>query len=283
MSTAVEQRAPVERRRRPQGKVPGLGVALPGRRTYRVWQRNRDVFFQLWRAELAPPLIEPVMMFLALGLGLGTYVELFGDVEYIQFLAPGVLAMFPMFAATFDALFGAYFKMDRHGTYDAIRSSPVRIEEVVAGEAAWAATRSALNALLILVAMAALSPFVDLIRSPLILLTLPVGFLTGLLFACIGLAYTSRARSVSQLTYFFSLFILPMFWLSGGFFPLEALPVWAKTIAWFTPLMHAVELNRGLVTGDVGWAHLGHLVWLAVVTVPALWLALFAMRDRLVK
>jgi lipooligosaccharide transport system permease protein len=281
-TTAQPPSAPVSHRR-DQGKLPFLGVALPGRRTYRVWQRNRDVFFQLWRAELTPPLVEPVMMFLALGLGLGTYVELTGDVEYIQFLAPGVLAMFPMFAATFDSLFGAYFKMDRHGTYDAILASPVRLEEVIAGEAAWAATRSALNAVLILVAMVALTPFFDLIHSPLILLTVPAAFLVGVLFASLGLAFTSRAHSVSQLTYFFSLFILPMFWLSGGFFPVEALPGWAQTLSWFMPLYHAVQLNRGLVTGDLAWPHLGHLAWLAIVTLPALWLALRGMRERIVK
>ncbi|MQA00647.1 MAG: ABC transporter permease [Dehalococcoidia bacterium] len=269
--------------RRRGGVLPWLGVAVPGRRTYRVWQRNRDVFFQLWRAELMPPLVEPVIMFVALGLGLGTYVELTGDTEYIQYLGPGVLAMFPMFASVFESLFGAYFRMDQHGTYAAILSTPARPEEIIAGDAAWAATRGAINAALILVVMVALTPVYGLIESPLALLTIPAAFVLGAVLGSLGLAYTSQARSISQLTYFFSLFVLPMFWFSGGFFPLESLPGWATAVAWFTPLLHAVELNRGLVTGDIGWAHLGHLAWLVAVFFPAFWLALWTMRRRLVE
>lgn len=264
------------------GVVPWLGVAIPGRRSFRVWQRNRDVFFQLWKAELVPPVLEPIMMFLALGLGLGTYVELTGDVEYIQFLAPGVLAMFTMFAAVFEALWGAYFRLDRHGTYEAILATPTRPEEIIAGEILWAASRGAINAVLILAVVVALTPVYDLVQSPLAPLTVVAAFCTGILFGAFGQAYVSIARSVSQLNYFFSLFVLPMFWFSGGFFPLDELPSWASTAAWFTPLYHAVEVNRALITGEVGLGLLGHVAWLGLVTFPAVWLALRTMRRRII-
>jgi lipooligosaccharide transport system permease protein len=270
-------------RRRPAGRMPVLGVAMPGKRAFRVWQRNLDVFLQLWKTELIWPLVEPVIMFLALGLGLGTYVQLTGDTDYIRFLGPGVLAMFPMWAASFEGLWGAYFRMDRHGTYDAILATPVRVEEIFAGEVMWAGTRGVISAVLILVVMLVLTPFYGLLQSPLALFTVVSAFLNGAVFAGLGLAFTSRARAISQLNYFVSLLLLPMFWFSGGFFPLDRLPDWAQTLAWFMPLYHAVELNRGLVSGDVGLAHLGHVVWLAVVAIPTTWLALFAMRDRLVK
>lgn len=270
-------------RGREWGVVRGLGVAIPGRRSVRVWQRNRDVYFQLWKTELLPPLLEPIMMFVALGLGLGTYVTLSGDSDYIQFLGPGVLAMFTMFAAVFEALWGAYFRLDQHGTYAAILATPARPEEIIAGEILWAASRGAINAVLILVVMLALTPFWDVVESPLAILAVPVAFGTGVLFGAFGQAYVSVARSVSQLNYFFSLFILPMFWFSGGFFPLDELPGWASVLSWFTPLYHGVELNRGLVSGDLNWGHLGHLAWLLVVTPPALWLALWAMRRRIVE
>ena len=269
-------------RRREWGVVPWLGIAIPGHRSLNVWRRNRDVFLQLWKAEFVPPLLEPVIMFLALGLGLGTYVQLSGDVDYIQFLGPGVMAMFAMFAAVFESLWGAYFRLDRHGTYRAILATPTRAEEITAGEILWAASRGTMNATLILVVMVALTPVYDLVHSPLALLTIPVAFLSGILFGACGQAYVSQARAVSQLNYFFSLFVLPMFWFGGGFFPLGGLPEWAVTAAWFTPLYHVVELNRGLITGDVGWSHLGHLTWLIAVLPPTVWLALWAMRRRIV-
>jgi lipooligosaccharide transport system permease protein len=278
----ISPEAPRPRPRRPRGELPVLGLAVPGWLTYRVWQRNRDVFFQLWRAELLPPLLEPIVTLLGLGLGLGAYVQLGGDLEYVQFLGPGVLVAFPMFVATFEALFGAYFRMTQHGTYDAMVATPVRPEEIVAGEIAWAATRMTINTALIILVLVVFTPWWGLVGSPLILLTLPIAFLTGVVIGALGIAFTSRARSVSQLSYFFSLFILPMFWFSGGFFPLDEFPAWAQTVAWFFPLTHAVELSRALVTGDVYIGLLGNVLWLAVAAIPTFWLGMFAMKKRIV-
>lgn len=281
---SARETAPTRRRIRTSewGVVPALGIAIPGRRSLRVWQRNRDVFFQLWKAELLPPTLEPIIMFLALGLGLGTYVQLGGETEYIQFLGPGVLAMFAMFASIFESLWGAYFRLDQHGTYAGILATPARPEEIVAGEILWAASRGALNATLILAVMLALTPAFGLVESPLAVLAIPVSFVVGLLFGSMGQAYVSQARSVSQLNYFFSLLILPMFWFSGGFFPLDDLPGWASTAAWFTPLYHAVELNRGVISGSLGWSLLAHVAWLLVVLPPVAWLALRMMRGRII-
>ena len=157
---------------------------------------------------------------------------------------------------------------DQHRTYAAILATPTRPEEIVAGEVLWAATRGAINATLIVVVMIALTPVYGLVQSPLVVLTIPASLLAGIAFGSFGQTYVSRARSVSQLNYFFSLFVLPMFWFSGGFFPLDGLPTWAVTAAWFTPLYHAVELNRQLITGQVEWSALGHLAWLLVVALP---------------
>jgi lipooligosaccharide transport system permease protein len=283
VSTRPTATTPPPGNRRPRGELPYVRLAIPGRLSFRVWQRNRDVFFQLWKAELLPPLLEPMVTLLGLGLGLGAFVHLGGDVEYVQFLAPGILVAFPMFVATFEALYGAYFRMTQHGTYDAIAATPVRPEEIVAGEIAWAATRMTLNTGLIALVLVAFTPWLDLVQSPLIVLTIPIAFLTGLLIGSVGIAFTSRARSVSQLSYFFSLFILPMFWFSGGFFPIDELPGWAQTLAWFFPLTHAVDLSRGLVSGDVHGGLVVNLAWLAVATVPAFWLGLAAMKQRIVK
>jgi lipooligosaccharide transport system permease protein len=127
-----------------------------------------------------------------------------------------------------------------------------------------------------------LTPWLHLVQSPLILLTIPMSFVTGLLIGALGIAFTSRARSVSQLAYFFSLFILPMFWFSGGFFPTDDLPGWAETLAWFFPLSHAVTLSRGLVSGDVSMSLLGDVAWLTIAAVPAIWLGIIGMKQRIV-
>ena len=68
--------------------------------------------------------------------------------------------------------------------------------------------------------------------------------LAGLLFSSLAMAYTSTVRSSSQLSYFFSLAGVPMFWISGGFFPLDDLPGWAQVLAWLPPVFHAIEIYR---------------------------------------
>lgn len=265
------------------GVIPWLGIAIPGRLSYRVWQRNRDVFFRLWKAEILPPTIEPIVTLIGLGLGLGGYVTLGGDEEYVQFLAPGMLMVFPMFVAMFEALFGSYFRMDQHGTYAAIHSTPVRPEEIVLGDITWAASRMAGNTALIIVILVALTPWLGLISSPLVVLTIPLAFFVGLVIAGLAIAFTSIARAISQLSYFFSLFVLPMFWFSGAFFPTNDLPDWAATASGMFPLFHAVEIARALTTGDGLGATLDNLLWLIVVTPFALWLGLWAMRRRIIQ
>ncbi|MDA1010675.1 MAG: ABC transporter permease [Chloroflexi bacterium] len=265
------------------GVVPWLGIAIPGRAFYPVWQRNRDVFFRLWRAEVLPPTIEPLVTLLGLGLGLGGYVSLGGDISYVQFLAPGMLMVFPMFAAMFEALFGSYFRMEQHGTYRAIQATPVRPEEIVLGDITWAGTRMAFSTVLVLGVLLALTPWLDFINSPFVLLTIPLSFVTGLVIAGVSIAFTSIARSISQLSYFFSIYVLPMFWLSGAFFPTDDLPNWAVVAAGFFPLYHAVELSRALTTGVFDWSHLGNFGILLAFLVPSLWLGIWAMRRRIVR
>jgi lipooligosaccharide transport system permease protein len=72
-----------------------------------------------------------------------------------------------------------------------------------------------------------------------------------------------------------------MFMFSGIFFPLDRLPGWVQTLAWFMPLRHAVELMRALlVNGDPAGA-LRAALWLAVVTVAVFPVPLRLLRRRL--
>lgn len=283
---ADTRRTPGRASRRPPrryGALPGLGIALPGWRAFAVWRRHWAVFRPSWRSELVAPALEPVITFGAMGLGLGAYVELgAGEPEYIAFIAPGVLAMFPMFAGEFDALFGTYRRLHEEGTYDAIVATPVRVEEASLGDIMWAATRSMMSAAVILLVVLALTPRYDIVQSPLAPLVVLAAGMTGLALGGLAIAAATWARSISQLGTFFSLYSVPMFWVSGGFFPLDELPGWAQRLAWFLPLTHNVELNRDLIGGHLDWGTAGHFAWLAVAIVPSLWVALWAMRRRLV-
>ena len=253
-----------------------LDVSL---RSLRVWQRNRDVYLQLWKSELIWPLVEPLITLFALGVGLGGLVELESGQSYIEFIAPGLLAVWPMWSASAECGWGSFFRMENQRTFDAIVATPVSIEDVITGEILWGASRALISTAYILVVITAWG----LVDSPLALLVLPAAVIPGIMFASISLSYTSVAWSISSLNYFFAVFITPMFWLAGVFFPVERLPEWAQTAAWWLPATHAVKVYRALTSGDLGWSHLGDVVWMVVVAAAFYVVALYSMRRRLVK
>ena len=257
-----------------------MGVSY---RSYRVWQRNRDVVLRLWFAELVPPILGPLIMLSALGLGLGAFVELGGGQDYIKFLTPGILAIFPMLWAMFDCGWGAYGRMNMQGIYDAVIATPLNVEDVIGGEIFWGSTRGAFQAVHILIAAALFTPAYHIIESPLAVLAIPNAFLGGILFGSIAMSFTSIAPSMSAYNFLWAFVINPMFWFGGAFYPLERLPHGLDVLAQFIPLTHIVAINRGLIEGDLHWSHLGNLAVVCAMAAAFFWLAIWSMRRRLIK
>jgi len=247
--------------------------------TYRVWQRNRDSFLRQWTAEAGGFLVEPLVMLTAMSFGLGGYVGEIQGVSYGSFVAPGVLVAYAMFHSAFEATFGSYMRMETHRIYDGIIATPVNVDELVLGDASWAATRSLLAAVAVLL----IATLFGLIHSPWALLTLPVAFLTGVVFAAMALMLVGVAPSIGTLNNFFTIFITPMFFFSGIFFPLDRFPDLLEKVTWLLPLTHAAYVSRGLTLGNLSWTMaLSGLVLVAyaVVTLP---IAVRLMRRRLIK
>lgn len=250
---------------------------------WRVWQRHRDVLLTLWKSEFVAQLAEPVIVIFALGLGLGQFVELSSGEDYVVFLAPGLIAMFAMFAAVFECSWGSYVRLEMQGTYRAIMATPVSVDDIITGELLWGTTRAMITGSYILLVAVLLNPWFHMVESPLAILVVPLLFLPGMLFSCISLCFASVARAMSQFSYFFNLVINPMFWFGGAFFPFDELPEWAQVLGWFIPLTHVVDINRGLMQGELHWSLLGDLAWIIAATAIFYWLALVGMRRRLIE
>jgi lipooligosaccharide transport system permease protein len=248
-------------------------------RAVRVWQRNRDVYLRLWKAEVVWPAVEPLVTLAALGIGLGSLVTLESGQEYVDFIGPGMLAVWPMWASAGECGWGSFFRMENQRTFEAVIATPVSVDDVVTGEIMWGASRGLISAVYVLGLVAAFGA----VGSALAILALPLAVLAGLMFAAISLAYTSVARSVSSLNYFFGAFVTPQFWLAGVFFPLDRLPEWGQKAAWWIPATHAVNVYRGLTDGQVRWSYLEDIGWMAVVFLLFYALALYGLRRRLIK
>jgi len=248
------------------------------KRAFRVWQRNFTVYTKLYKSSLALNFVEPILYLAALGLGLGAFVQQINGVPYIQFIAPGIIASSSMFAAIYECTYGTYVRMTYQKTFDAILATPVSIDDLIAGELMWGATKSLLYGTIIIIVIS----LFGLVDSPLIILVIPVLFITGLIFAEISVIFTALVPGIDSFNYFYTLFMTPMFLFSGIFFPLDNLSPIVSKIAFFTPLYHLVNICRGLASGQLALC-IWDTVWIVAVVVLLAPYAFRLMRRRVIK
>lgn len=244
-----------------------------------VWQRNLDAFLRTYRVNFIPPFIEPVLYLLALGFGLGTYIETVDGIPYLVFIAPALVSISVMYSSFFECTYSSFVRMYYQKTFDAIIATPVSIDEVIAGEMLWGATRGMIYATLMLPVLL----IFGVVAMPSSLLLIPFAFLAGLLFASIGMCFTAITPGIDALNYPSFLFITPMFLFSGTFFPLDLLPEPIQYFAFAAlPLTHVVSINRAITLPAFSPTNLFSLAWIAAATVLFFLLAIRLMRRRLI-
>jgi lipooligosaccharide transport system permease protein len=248
-------------------------------RSLKVWQRNKDVFMKDIKLNFLPPFLEPILYLFALGFGLGKFVESIDGVPYARFIAPALIAVSVMYASFFECSYSSYVRMYYQKTFDAIIATPLTIEDVIAGELLWGATRSMINAT-VMIPVIALFGLIDLKYS---LLIIPFAFMGGLLFAAIGMCFTAITPNIMSINYPVLLFITPMFLFSGTFFPLSALPVPIQYFATaFLPLTHIVNAIRTLSYGMLSSSLVFDVAWVLFVGMALLVLSINLMKRRLI-
>ncbi len=249
----------------------------------RVWERNFMVYRQNWLISFLPPIMEPLLYLTAFGIGIGALVGKItyaGDaVSYAAFIAPALIAFNIMNNAFFENTYGSYVRMYYQKTFDAMMATPLSVNEIITGEIVWGGTKSLIATIIMMTVIS----FFGLIRYPEGLLMIPLAFLCGMAFGCIGMYFTSIIHHIDLFNLPFFLFITPMFLFSGTFFPIENLPQWAQSLAMFLPLTHLVSLTRDLCYGRVHAAMIGPLTYFFVFTLVFYFLALYKMRRRLIK
>ncbi len=246
---------------------------------WRLWQRDASIYRRTYKLNILPNFFEPVFYLLAMGLGIGGYLTRIDGVEYMDFIAPGLIATAAMFGTSFEVTFNCFVKLEFGKVYDAIMATPCSIEDIGLGELLWGTTRAAIYGIVFLAITAAFG-----VVHTWWALAAPIGIvLIGMMFSVIGLAFTAAVPEIDYFTYYWTLFLTPMFLFSGIFFPLDKFPDWAQTAAWFVPLHHAVDMMRALtLTGDI-WRALGAGLWMTVFTGALFVLPLNLLHRRLVK
>ncbi|HWR59115.1 MAG TPA: ABC transporter permease [Thermodesulfovibrionales bacterium] len=253
-------------------------ISLNLKRAVRVWQRNFTVYTKLYLSSLALNFVEPVLYLAALGLGLGAFVKEINGVPYIKFMAPGIIASSSMFAAIYECTYGTYVRMTYQKTFDAILATPVSVDDLIAGELMWGATKSAIYGTIIMIVISAFG----LVDSALVVLAIPLLFIAGLVFAEISVMFVAVVPGIDSFNYFYTLLMTPMFLFSGIFFPLDNLPPIVAKIAFFTPLYHLVNMCRAFSAGNISMSA-GDVAWIVVVALLLAPYPFRLMRRRIIK
>jgi len=155
-------------------------------------------------------------------------------------------------------------------------NAPVTLDDVLLAEMLWAAFKSLFTVTAILGVMLALG----ISHSPKLLVAWPVLLAVGVTFSCIALIFNALAQGYDFFTYYFTLFLTPMMFLSGVFFPREQLPDMVQWLANVLPLTHAVQLVRPLFLDQWPDNVLLHASVLVAYTVVGFWVALALTRRR---
>jgi lipooligosaccharide transport system permease protein len=219
----------------------------------RVVEREARVFQRLWRSSVYSSFVTPVLFLAAIGLGLGGLVdERNGNVaglDYLTFVAPGLLAASAMQTAAGESLWPVMAGTKWLRTFHAMVATPLGAADVYSGFVAWAAARVAISATAFLIVAAVLGG----VPSFWGVLAVPVAVLCAAAFAAPLAAFAATQDVDIAFPLILRLGIVPLFLFSGTFFPIDQLPGWLRPVSAASPLWHAVELCRAATTGSVDW------------------------------
>jgi lipooligosaccharide transport system permease protein len=269
-------------RRAGQAPPPGVASWSLAVRALRSWLTN---YRRTWQGTIYSSVLNPLLYLGAMGLGLGKLVDAhspasLGNVSYLAFLAPGLLAAGAMQTAVGESTYPILGSIKWLKTYQAAVASPLRPADLFHGHLLFTTLRLIMNTSIFLITMAAFGAVQSgwLMAAAIV----PVGVLTGLAFAAPIEAWAVTRNKDQSFAVIFRFGMIPLFLFSGTFFPVSQLPAWIRPVAYATPLWHGVALCRALSLGtaDLGGAVL-HVAYLAAITAAGIVVGQRTYRRRL--
>lgn len=228
---------------------------------YAVFEHQLVTYRRTWRGSVLSSFLLPVLFLLAMGFTVGGYVDRAGGlgVRYVDFIAPGLLASTALQVAVGESTWPVFSAFNWHRMYHSMQATPVRVPDMVRGHLAYVLLRVGLSAAGFLVVMGLFGA----LHSAWAPAALPVALLIGLATAAPVFAYSASIRTDGLFAVLFRFAVIPMTLFAGVFFPVDKLPLWARTLAYVSPLWHGVELTRAATLGTAtawgAWAHVGYL------------------------
>jgi lipooligosaccharide transport system permease protein len=251
----------------------------PSWRFVPILRRNFLVWRKFATSTLLADVADPFIALMAFGYGLGALIGEINGVPYITFLAAGMLCQSATFAATFEATYSAFSRLQIQRTWDAMLMTPLSLDDVILAEIGWAALKSLKSVLAILIVITVFG----ISREPMAWLAIPILLLLGLTMAALAMVWCCLAKGYEFFMYYFTLFLTPMLFISGTYFPVDTLPKWLVFFANLLPLKNALDLVRPLLIGQWPTQWWPNLLVLILYALVAWTFAVNIARRRLLK
>ena len=229
---------------------------------YVLWLRELKRYFRS-RAQIAASLGQPLLYLLVLGYGLAPVFRRSGEGNYLQFVAPGVIAMTVLFSSLFS---GIQLIWDRQfGFLKETLVAPVPRLHIMIGRTCGAATTSMLQGLLV-AAVSVIAGF-----RPVDGAGIALGFvflaLIAVVFTAVGTTVGSTLKDMQGFQMIMNFLVLPIFFLSGALYPLNHLPAFLTALTSIDPLTYGVDGLRGALIGRMHFSTPLDLSVMAVLAV----------------
>lgn len=231
------------------------------RTIYILWLRQLKRYLRS-RSRIIGSLGQPVLFLVALGYGFGPIFQKAGQGNYLEFLAPGVIAMSILFTAIFSGIEIIWDK--QFGFLKETLVAPVSRLNIMIGRTLGGATVATIQGIIVF--------FISLAAGfrPTSIALLPVALLLmaliALLFTAMGTAIACLLEDMQGFQMVMNFLVMPIFFLSGALFPLAGLPGSIVTIASFNPLTFGVDGLRGALVNQMHFDFITDFAVLSLVT-----------------
>jgi len=207
---------------------------------YTIWSRD-IIRFSRNRARIVASLGQPLLFLFVFGAGLSPAMGAIagGNLKFEQFMFPGILAMAVLFTAIFAAVSIVW---DREfGFLKEVMVAPVSRVAVALGKLAGGSTVAMFQGSLVLLFAPLLGIKLTLDQA---LILIGLMLLLAVVMSALGILVAARQRSMEGFQVIMNFIMLPMFFLSGAFFPLNGVPIWMELLAKVNPVTYGVDPLR---------------------------------------
>jgi ABC-2 type transport system permease protein len=235
------------------------------RTIYILWLRQLKRFIRK-KASLIGALGQPLIFMVAFGYGLSPVFARAGEGNYINFIAPGIIAMTVLFTSIFT---GTEIIWDKQfGFLKETFVAPVSRFQIMLGKTLGGATVAIIQGVIVF--------FLTILLGfrPENLLLIPLAFvflvLIAVLFSAVGTAIAARLEDMQGFPLIINFVIQPLFYISSALFPVKGLPIVLAFIAKINPLSYGVDGMRYALTGAASFSPLLSFSVLAAFLIAAL-------------